>query len=126
MKKELNREDLISIHLKKTTPVNGKEIYVDGKLFDIKKIETLPNGDLVVTGLFDEKESSLHKSLSHNENHDRSKSQLSKVVFQWQSFPPSCYEFSFLRLSITYLAPADQGLPIPPPSAIHIPPPQSC
>lgn len=126
MKKELNRKELISIHISPNTPVHGNEIYVDGKLFDIKNKQVLPNGGLIVTGLFDEEESLLNEGLSENQEKDSSKSQLTKVIFQWQGFPPVTAEYYYQAIPLTFQAPADQPVPCGPPSSILIPPPQTC
>jgi hypothetical protein len=124
MKKELNKKQLTSIHIDKQTPVIGHEVYIDGKLFDIKNIRPLENGDLIAEGLFDEEESKLNDGLSENEENDQSETQLAKVIFQWQDSPPALPAFFYQSLSIIYDAPVDQRLHGDPFSFINTPPPQ--
>lgn len=49
----------------------GKEIWVNGKLFDIKSFEQI-NGKTIFCGLYDEEETSLNKTFSENWKKDLS------------------------------------------------------
>jgi len=52
----------------------GKEIFVDGKMFDIKKTEKL-NGKIIFHGLYDEEETALKNNINNSMKRDRSSQQ---------------------------------------------------
>ncbi len=75
MKEKLEESITQTITLSKEKLIwvkKGKEIKINGKMFDIKSIETNKNGDYVVSGLYDEQEdklfASIDKILSQKEN----------------------------------------------------------
>ena len=52
----------------------GKEIFVDGRMFDIKKSEKI-NGKIVFQGLYDEEETALKKNIDNSMKNHRSSQQ---------------------------------------------------
>ena len=52
----------------------GKEIFVNGKMFDIKKTEKT-NGKVIFHGLYDEEETALKKNIENSMKKDRSSQQ---------------------------------------------------
>lgn len=65
---------------------NGKEMLVDGRMFDVKQIVHQGDGTLRVTGLFDDEESSLLRQLEQNQ--DKNNTGGNQVLVQFFGFQP--------------------------------------
>jgi hypothetical protein len=48
----------------------GKEILINGKMFDVKKFEQIDNGKIIFTGLYDEEETLLVNQVKKNQQND--------------------------------------------------------
>ena len=73
MQKQLNDQALQTISLSANElqwTRNGKEIIVDGKLFDVKAIDYRSNGDALLTGLYDHDETLLIELLQRDQEEE--------------------------------------------------------
>ncbi|MFM2139294.1 MAG: hypothetical protein RJA57_1601 [Bacteroidota bacterium] len=57
----------------------GKELLLEGKLFDVKRIENVPDGRLKICGLFDEEEQALTKLIRERQE-ERQKQQHTHLI----------------------------------------------
>lgn len=103
----------------------GKEIWVDGKMFDIKSIEH-KNGITIFKGLFDEEETLLKDNLRSNwEKNQAKQNQLISQLFQCLNgiyFEHAIYQLNSIdksTIAFTYYASRLQNsfleIPTPPP-----------
>lgn len=93
MKESLEQQFLQTITLSENEiqwVKSGKEILVDGKMFDVKSFSS-ENGQFKLTGLFDQEETALVKQLENNgKKSNETGSQLLTNLFQWlQSIYPN-------------------------------------
>jgi hypothetical protein len=91
MKEELEEKMLHTLTLDQaqlhwTRP--GKEIVINDKLFDVKTVEMNEDGSVVITGLFDEEETSLVKQIKKNQQENGGEKLLGQF-FQLQLNLPS-------------------------------------
>jgi hypothetical protein len=95
----LERESLqtITIDAKALTWKNKKEVSIDGRMFDIKSYR-VENGKYILTGLFDEKETSIKDFLKKQAS--GSGSPLIKLLLIAQSFIITIFLISFPFLII--------------------------
>ena len=90
MKERLETEVLQTLTIPENEIIwvkEGKEILVNGRMFDIKSTH-LQNGVYVFTGLYDEKEADLLKHLKKNQQNGTSENKLLVQLFQYLQ---SCY-----------------------------------
>ena len=105
MKETLEKQMLSSIILSKEDIrwyEPGKEILINGNLFDIKIQESLPDGRIRFTGLFDKKETALNHQLDQQQKEQDQKNsrQLSGFFSDWQALPISTNEFKIGRAHV--------------------------
>lgn len=62
----------------------GKELLLEGKLFDVKRIENVPDGRLKICGLFDEEEQALTKLIRERQE-ERQKQQHTHLIHLLQT-----------------------------------------
>jgi hypothetical protein len=92
-KEKLEQSMLQTVHLKKEEfkwYKKGKEIRIGKHLFDVKSIRE-ENGNLVITGLYDEQEDLLHQQLeqSQSKHENSSQNNLCNFFFHfYYSIPP--------------------------------------
>jgi hypothetical protein len=81
----------------------GKELIIDGQLFDVKKVTRSDNGKYLVTGLFDVKEKALYEKLE-DITRNSSKNQILSQLFQlcWNVDNNSSIESVLFKISIVH------------------------
>ena len=88
MKEELKRCSLVTVAVPASHlhwNLAGKEVRIDGNLFDVKSYELIGN-QVILTGLFDEEEDLLIEHiLDIQQNNDPDKTNGSLTVFKWLS-----------------------------------------
>ena len=90
MEEKLEEEQLTSVSISKQDLKwykEGKEIIINGHLFDVKSISKLDNDQLLITGLFDYQEQKLHKELDKLMSNSESSSNTNQLtVLKWLSY----------------------------------------
>jgi hypothetical protein len=84
MKQQLETRMLRTITLAKKDAnwVNeGKEILVDGRMFDVKSFKVLPTGEITFTGLYDDDETALVNNIRKNQQNENNNSN-GKLIIQ--------------------------------------------
>jgi len=83
MKEQLEEKMLHTIVLVETNIKwfkPGKEIVVDGKMFDVKSVDYRDDGTVIFTGLFDEEETLLVKQLQQKQQDKNTKEKIQSVL----------------------------------------------
>lgn len=78
---------------------SGKEIILEGRMFDIEKQELLPNGRIRFTGIYDHKETALNKQIQQQQKNEDQKNsrRLGQFFNDWQALPLTIEEsFPFI------------------------------
>ena len=106
----------------------GKEIIVDGKLFDVKAITYNKNGDAIVTGLFDNDETVLVREFQKNQKENNSQgtrqlAQFFQLMLVMPEYPQENISFTVLLNSTRF--PGIESNPVAAFMAILTPPPQA-
>ena len=106
----------------------GKEILVDGKLFDVKAITYNKNGDAIVTGLFDNDETVLVREFQKNQKENNSQgtkqlAQFFQLMLVMPEYPQENISFSVLMSSAFF--PGKESTPVAVFKTIPTPPPQA-
>jgi hypothetical protein len=93
---------------------DGKEILVDGRMFDIKSSKSADNGKISFTGLYDDEETTLVKKISKNQqNENNTGGKLLAQLFQLlcSSFNHSPEEIFIPSLNSNHFPVLEQRLP---------------
>ncbi len=72
MERRMEQEKLVAFKLRSEEIVwhkPGKEIVLQGKLFDVKSIQRISASEYLIAGLFDEQEQELHRTLNAEVQH---------------------------------------------------------
>jgi hypothetical protein len=86
MKHKLEVSILKTIHIKKDDLVwvkKGKEIKLNGKMFDIKSITKTQKGNYIVTGLYDEQEDELFANIDNMIRRDKKSTPFTTSSVEW-------------------------------------------
>ncbi len=78
---------------------SGKEIILEGRMFDIEKQELLSDGRIRFTGIYDQKETALNEQLQKQQKDEDQKNsrQLGQFFNDWQALPLTIEElFTFI------------------------------
>ena len=107
---------------------SGKEIMVEGKLFDVKSISYKEDGTAVITGLFDEEETALVQQLQKNQKENNSQgtkqlAQLFQLMLVMPEYPQENNSLSFLLSNTRF--PVIESAPVAAFKTILTPPPQA-
>ena len=106
----------------------GKEIVIDGKLFDVKSFAQTVNGTTVVRGLFDVEETALVQQLEKNQKENNSQgakqlAQLFQLMLVMPEYPQENNSLSILLSSTRF--PVIESAPVAAFKTILTPPPQA-
>jgi len=117
MKEKLEQQNLHTISLPGTDvhwAKPGKEIRVDGRMFDIKSFSE-KNGTYTFTGLFDDDETALNEYLEKDVNQkNESSNRLLSQLFQWlQAVDPATSADNCLTIQFQNPTASFYGLIIP-------------
>ena len=131
MKEELEEKMLHSIALKSSDihwVREGKELAIGKKLFDVKNIVYNKDGTAIVTGLFDEEETTLVQQLEKNQKENSSQgtkelAQLFHLLLVMPEYPLENNSISFLLNSSRF--PVIDSAPVAAFKTILTPPPQA-
>lgn len=131
MKEKLAKEILVHIDLPASDIIwvkPGKEIVVNGRMFDIHSLKYSNDGIVHITGLYDEEETVLKRNLreTQKKNDTQKNKQLTQLLQQIlaipSSLPATAYKF---EIKSGHLYPSNDNIVPSPFKIILTPPPKS-
>ncbi len=113
MKEKLEHENLVLVSIDKQNPhwITNHELLIDGKMFDVHSTEEI-DGQIIVSGLFDEKETAIDIKLTALDQHSSNdhEKQILQTFFQTilfcnhlDSFTPEIAEWNLSQKFNLYI-----------------------
>lgn len=102
MEEKLEHEQLQHLQLSEASIIwykPGKEILINGKLFDVKKMD-VENGTAFISGLYDDQETVIKDQLQSLQKKQDKNQHSGKIAFKWvhQTLYISSFDFSWNRI----------------------------